>query len=264
MAETIKREIRGTDRRGGAVIDDISYPGPDDEPVVAYLVHPTTIDAPGAGAALLAWHWYDPKAPDGNRTQFVDEAVDLAGLGVVSLLPQGRFPWAADPSGAAADTAAIEAEVGRMRHGLDLLAGDSAVDAGRLALVGHDFGAMLAAVAAASEVRLRALVLIAATPRWADWFLPFWDIADDRIDYLRALRRLDPIGCIGEASPAAVLFQFARNDFYIAPMTTLEFRSAAPDGAEVLTYDGADHDMRLPGIRADRRAFLARHLDLAG
>lgn len=39
---------------------------------------------------------------------------------------------------------------------------------------------MLAAVAAAEEARLRALVIVAATPRWGDWFLPFWQIADDR------------------------------------------------------------------------------------
>ena len=38
-------------------------------------------------------------------------------------------------------------------------------------VVGHDFGGMLAAVEAADEDRLTALVIVAATPRWADWFL---------------------------------------------------------------------------------------------
>ena len=73
-------------------------------------------------------------------------------------------------------------------------------------------------------------MLIAATPRWADWFLPFWPIPDDRIDYLRALRPLDPIERIGSVGDAEVLFQFGRRDFFIAPMTGLEFRGAAPDG----------------------------------
>ncbi len=117
-------------------------------------------------------------------------------------------------------------------------------------------------VAAAEEDRLRALVLIAATPRWGDWFLPFWPIEEDRIDYLRAIRSLDPIECIGKAAPAAVLMQFGRRDFFIAPMSGLEFRGAAPEGTELKPYD-AEHDMRLPEIRADRRAFLARHLGFA-
>ena len=137
-----------------------------------------------------------------------------------------------------------------------------AVDPTRLAVVGHDFGGMLAAVAAAEEDRLRAVVLIAATPRWGDWFLPFWAIEEDRIDYLRAIRPLDPIECIADAAPAAVLMQFGRHDFFIAPMSGLEFRGAAPEGTVLNPYD-AEHDMRLPEIRADRRAFLARHLGFA-
>jgi hypothetical protein len=118
---------------------------------------------------------------------------------------------------------------------------------------------MLATVAAAEESRLRALVIVAATPRWGDWFLPFWQIADDRIEYLRAMRPLDPIERIAESGPAHVLFQFAERDFYIAPMSALEFQRAAPNGSELRTYE-TGHDMRLAKIRADRRAFLARVL----
>jgi hypothetical protein len=121
---------------------------------------------------------------------------------------------------------------------------------------------MLAAVAAPDVADLRALVLIAATPRWGDWFLPFWPIADDRIDYLRALRPVDPIERVGAVRDAAILFQFGRRDFFIAPMTGLEFRAGAPEGAELLPYDD-EHGMRDPQVRADRIAFLRRTLALA-
>ena len=215
-----------------------------------------------SGAAVLAWHWLDTEAPDGDRTQFLDEAVELAGLGVTSLLPQGRFPWSIAPSTAAADAAAIEAEVDRLLVGLELLAAAPGVDAGRIGLVGHDFGGMLATVAASRRPGLRGLVVIAATPRWGDWLLPFWPIADDRIDYLRALRPLDPIELVGRVAPTPVLFQFGRQDFFIATMTGLEFRAAAAEGTELLPYDD-DHGMRRPEVRADRRAFLARVLELA-
>ena len=260
-------EIRtlGTTERAGALVDDVAFPGPDGSDVEAYLVRPGNDggDSAPAGPGIVLWHWLDSEAPDGNRTQYLDEAAGLAVAGVVSLLPQGRFPWGIAPDNAAADVVEIEAEVGRLRTGLDLLADRPDVDPSRLAIVGHDFGGMLAAVAAAEETRVRALVIVAATPRWGDWFLRFWRIADDRIDYLRALRPLDPIERIGGVGPAAVLNQFAERDFFIAPMTALELHRAAPEGSELAWYD-TGHDMRLPEIAVDRRRFLGRHLGFGG
>ena len=250
----------GRASRGPVVIEDIAIDAGVDPPIEAFLVGRERADG-GAGPAVLAWHWFDTVSDDSDRTQFVDEAVELAHRGVTTLLPQGRFPWSSPPTGSSADRAAIEAEVGRIHAGIALLGALPTVDSTRLALVGHDFGGMFAAVAAPDVAGLRALVLIAATPRWGDWFLPFWPIPDDRIDYLRALRPLDPIERIAALGDARVLFQFGRRDFFIAPMTGLEFKGAAPDGAELLPYDD-EHAMRDPQIRADRVAFLLRALDL--
>jgi len=51
----------------------------------------------GRGAAVLFLHCFATEEPDGNRTQFRDEAIDLARQhGVVSIVPQGRFPWSDD------------------------------------------------------------------------------------------------------------------------------------------------------------------------
>jgi pimeloyl-ACP methyl ester carboxylesterase len=273
----IEPRIISTEARGAALVDDLRFDGPDGLEVEAYLVRAAATTVPGAspepaalrgtepdarGAGILMWHWLDDQAPDGDRTQFLDEAADLAARGAVCLLPQGRFPWTTPPTGAAADSAAILAEVGRLRAGLDLLAARPEVDPARLAVVGHDFGGMLAAIEAADDDRLRALVLVAATPRWGDWFLAFWPIEEDRIDYLRLMRPLDPIEVIARAGPAEILFQYGRSDFYIAAMSGLEFHGAAPSASELLAYD-TGHDMRLPEIRADRAAFLARTLRLA-
>ena len=262
---TVDYRSIGRKTRGPVVIDDIAIDAGDDPPIEAFLVAPASPDGGGGqgppGPAILAWHWFDTAADDNDRTQFVDEAVELAGRGLTSLLPQGRFPWSTPPSGADADRAAIEGEVARIHAGVAVLRAMDTVDPGRIALVGHDFGGMFAAVAAPDVADLRALVLIAATPRWGDWFLPFWPIPDDRLDYLTALRSLDPIERIGGVGDVRVLFQFGRRDFFIAPMTGLEFRAAAPDGAELLPYDD-DHAMRDPQVRADRRAFLLHALDL--
>ena len=263
MADPIVWRSRSVERRGEALLEDGTYRGPDGEGVEAFLVRPSRVEEGTAGPGIVAWHWFDPKAPDGDRTQFIDEAVELATRGMVVLLPQGRFPWAADPSGALTDVASIDAEVGRLRAGVDLLATLDGVDARRLGVVGHDFGGMLAVLETADDDRPRALVVIAATPRWGDWFLPFWDIPDDPIEYLRALRPIDPIERIGDVA-ADVLFQFAGDDFFIAAMSALEFRSAAREGTEHRTYPGMDHAMRSDEARRDRIDFLARCLELAG
>jgi dienelactone hydrolase len=60
----------------------------DDQPP-AFLVRPA--DAGSSHPAVLWLHWLGHNRS--NRTQFLAEAVRLAQQGVVSLLPQGVFPW---------------------------------------------------------------------------------------------------------------------------------------------------------------------------
>jgi pimeloyl-ACP methyl ester carboxylesterase len=226
----------------------------------AYLVEPV---AGARGPGLVFLHWFDTEAPDGNRSQFLDEASALArAYGAVSILPQGRFPWTAAPTDAGADSERIRAEVERHRAALDLLAAHDDVEAGRIGLVGHDFGAMHGVILAAEDARVAATVMIAATPRWGDWFLPFWPIAGDRWDYLRALAPLDPISRVADLAPRPVLLQFARDDFFIAAMTGLELHRAAGDPKDIKSYD-ADHGVREPQAAVDRAEFLGRHLGWA-
>jgi pimeloyl-ACP methyl ester carboxylesterase len=208
---------------------------------------------------VVWWHWLDTEAPDGNRTQFLEEAGGHTDEGTVSLLIQGRFPWKVGPSGSGADAKEIADEVLRLRRGLDLLAARPDVDAARLAVVGHDFGGMLAILALAVDPRPIGAVILAPAPRWGDWFLPFWRIEEDRIDYLRALRPFDPIERVAAIAPRPLLFQFAEHDFYLAPMVELEFRRAAGETDELKRYPGG-HDLKVDAARDDRRAFLARIL----
>ena len=240
-------------------VEDIVYGGD----VAAWLVRPA--DATTRCAGIVLWHWLSTEEPIGTRDEFVEEARDLAGRGAVCLLPQGRFPWTIPPRGSTADRAQIEAEVARLSRGLDLLAAREDVDDGRLALVGHDFGAMLAVIAATREDRVRAAVLIAPTPRWADWFLPFWPIEEPRLEYLRALEPLDPIEHMSALPPRPVLLQMARRDFYVPVMAAHELRAAAGDAGaaaiSLLTYE-AEHDMDVEEARADRRSFLGDVLGL--
>lgn len=262
----MRARTEGIDGVTAVMVDDISFDGGVGAPgpVTAYLVRPgEPAPRPRSCAAILFWHWLDTEAPDGDRTQFRDEAAALAARGVVSLLPQGRFPWTEPPTGSAADIARIGQEVARLRAGLDLLVARPEVDPDRISIVGHDFGGMLAIVAAAQDERVRSLVVIAATPRWSDWFLPFWPIEEARLEYLRATAPVDPIERIGRVAPRPILLQYGRSDFYIAVMAAYGLRRATGSEATDLKLYDAEHDMRHPDARSDRDAFLARTLGLA-
>lgn len=248
--------------RSAAEVEDVTYPSRAGQ-VSAWLVRPGDGADRPRSAGLVMWHWLDSEAPDGNRDEFLDEARGLAERGFVSLLPQGSFPWSIEPTGSTRDAAEIRAEVARLRAGLDLLAAREDVDAQRLAVVGHDFGAMYGVLAAAEDDRIRAAVLIAPTPRWGDWSLPFWPIEEDRIDYLSAMRPVDPVERIAAVAPRPILLQLAQRDFFIPLMAGFELRRAAggPDLVDLRTYD-AEHDVRVEDARADRAAFLGRVLAL--
>jgi dienelactone hydrolase len=221
----------------------------------AFLTRPR---GTGDGSGVLFLHWFD-EAPNANRTQFLHEAEGLADRGVVSLLPQLMFPWSSPPDSARADVEQIEAEGLALIAAIDHLQTREDVDPERIAIIGHDFGAMHGVLLAA-KIDPACVVMIAPTPRWADWFLRFWPIQGDRFDYMRSLDPFDPINAVQQLS-CPVLFQFGRHDFYIAAMAGTELFSAANEPKLMIPYE-ADHSMEIPEAKTDRLAFLAEHLGI--
>lgn len=221
--------------------------------VEAYIVEP--VAQPRAGALFL--HWLGEHRSD--RTQFLSEARDLARRGVRCVLPAGRLPWGPDPVDAETDVANIELEQRRLGAALDRLGG-GLLDGAPLALVGHDFGAMHGLLLASRQPRFAAVVAVAATPRWGDWFLRFWKVRGDRFDYLRRLAPYDPVTAAGSLK-TPVLWQFSERDYFIAPMSAVELARASSDAPAIEWYK-ADHAMRSARARAARATFLARELRL--
>jgi pimeloyl-ACP methyl ester carboxylesterase len=247
-------------RIGPATVVDVALDVAGADPVEAYAVEPGGV--PGrasvpARAGVLFLHWLGEHHND--RSQFLTEAVALAALGVRSVLPAGRLPWLVPPTDAESDAANIELEIRRLERAFAELARPLGPKA-PIALVGHDFGATHGIGLAARESRIEALVVIAAPPRWADWFLPFWPIAGDPIEYRRRLAPLDPVTVIA-ATKAEILFQFSRRDFYLAPMSGRELARGAGRDVGLEWYE-ADHAMRSSRARAARLAFLRRTLVL--
>jgi pimeloyl-ACP methyl ester carboxylesterase len=119
---------------------------------------------------------------------------------------------------------------------------------------------MSGALLLARRPRIGAAVLIALSPRWADWFLPFWKVDGDPFDYARTLAPLDPIEAVKRVD-IPVLLQFSQRDYYIAPMSAVRLQRATRRESTLELYD-ADHAMRSAKARASRTAFLRRELRL--
>jgi pimeloyl-ACP methyl ester carboxylesterase len=219
--------------------------------LIDFDVVPAADERPIIGGVLWL-HWFAPQEGGDDKTQFADEARDLAEDGVVSVLPQLVFPWKVDPESSSADSAQIEAELGRLGQAVDRL-----VDLGapRIVLVGHDYGAMHGLLLMSRDSRLIGGVVVAPSNRWADWNVRFWKLDEDRLDYMRALRPLDPIEHVASIAPRPLLMQFADRDFFIAGMDAAELYRAAGEPRRIEEYD-ADHAMHNEKARADRRAFI--------
>ncbi|HEX7182763.1 MAG TPA: alpha/beta fold hydrolase [Thermoanaerobaculia bacterium] len=239
----------GTETRGGARVVDLSYASPLGGRVPAFLVLPG--QAEGRRPAVLFLHH-----GQGNRSTFLDEAVMLAGHGVVSLLieapflrpeyqDQPRTPW--DPQ---RDRKEQIQGVVDLRRGLDLLAARPEVDASRMAYIGHSLGATLGGTLAGIERRPVAYVLMAGLPAnarsWSQaenlYGVAFRSLltAEQQEAYVKALAPIDAVHYVGRAAPAKLLLQFARHDELISPWDAEVYIQAASEPKEVQWYD-TDH-----------------------
>src|SRR3982751_5618328 len=117
-------------------VQQLTYAQLDGARNAATLVTPAAAsEAPRPGILFL--HWYEPPRPTSNRTEFLAEAVALAGDGVTSLLVD--TPWSAEQwfptRDAARDyefTARMTKNVGRA---LDALLAQPGIDKSRVAIV---------------------------------------------------------------------------------------------------------------------------------
>jgi len=260
-AKPLDIRVAGTETRGMVHIDDISFASLEGGRTAAYLVTPPG-RAKAAGALFV--HWYESESPLSNRKQFLSEAVELAQHGLVSLLV--ATPWS-DPQwyqkrDVARDYENSIQEVRELRRALDVLAAQPRVDRNRMALVGHDFGAMYGILAAASEKRMSAVALQAFTGSFSDWFLYNQKqlTPDARQRVIDRLAPLDPVKFVSQLGSTPVLLQFAEKDFYV-PRDHAEALYAAVRGPKQILWYPAGHGLNDQASQ-DRQKWLRQALKL--
>jgi dienelactone hydrolase len=272
-----------TETRGAAEVVDLSYASPLGGRVPAYLVRPRRGGAATAAVGKAAAPAPPTRHPaavfvhlgQGNRGTFLDEAVDLGGRGLVSLLIGAPFtrpehPKAKSPFDGEQDRRDFVQAAIDVRRGFDLLAARDDVDATHLGYVGHSFGATIGGPLLATEPRVQAWVLMAGFAAQTRELstgdglagLAFRTLlaADDQQRYLATLAPIDSVRFLPHAPPAPILFQFARRDEYVAPWDAALWQQARRGPYDVVWYDTGhtfDADARL-----DRDAWLLRQLGL--
>ncbi|HSK88577.1 MAG TPA: dienelactone hydrolase family protein [Anaerolineales bacterium] len=229
---------------------------------VAEMFHPA---GDGSYAAILYVHWYEPSSPDSNRTQFQEEAREMARSGTVCLLIEtlwSDIDFFLKRTQKEDLRNSVE-EVVNIRRALDLLLSQPNVDAQRVAYVGHDFGGMYGVLAGSLDRRPAYYVVMAATPRFPDWYLYSPKLEGEaREVFIRQMSEIDPIAHIPNLAPAAVLFQFGTDDFHVPEERAEEFFAAAKTPKEMKLYE-AGHGLN-EDATVDRKAWLKAKLNLQG
>jgi len=271
------RQYEPTRSVDGITVRSVTYASPISGRVTAFIVAPRR---PGRYAGVLYGHW-----ALGDRAEFLPEAIELAGSGVVSILPDATFTrppqWRVGAPGSALDhpeqNAALERHaVVDMRRALDVLVSQPDVDASRIAYVGHSFDASLGGILGAVDQRIRALVLDAGDgndTNLSDAFLRgAWHALDNRTflesslskgqvqHYLSAMQPFNADNFIGSIE-APIFMQYADSDAYVSRAMATDYARHAPPNTRVTWYVGG-HELNDPRARRDRLQWLARVLKI--
>lgn len=259
----------GTESRGEARVYDITYASPKGGDVPAYLVVPAKAKRPFA--AIVWGHWYWQNSEMRNRKQFLDEAVALAQVGVVSLLTDGPVARPGHiqdrtPLNEQQATDMVQ-QVIDMRRGLDLLLARKDVDPKRIAFVGHSYNASVGAILSGVDRRFQAFVLMASTmsdevDQKSEEYQNFRKkVGPEKFDsFMAAHSYLDCGRYVSHAAPAIVFLQYATQEDFLTPERAREYERVVSEPKRFKLYE-APHALNKEA-RRDRIAFLTEQLKL--
>ena len=250
------REV-SSEQRGEVTVRDVAFsPSPGRE-VKAFLVAPK---GNGPFAGILWVHWLGEDKS--NRSQFLEEAVELAPKGAVSLLVDAM--WSAPhwfgkriPE---KDYENSIRQVIELRRAVDVLLSQSNVDKTRLGFVGHDYGAMYGMLMAGVDQRINTFVFIAATQSLNDWAF-LGPQPKSKAAYLKQNSNLELTDYLRQVRNGSKFFQFGKGDFYVSPADAMVLFAAAPEPKQRKMYE-ASHKMELNDIVKDRDEWLVKQLKL--
>jgi hypothetical protein len=120
---------------------------------------------------------------------------------------------------------------------------------------------MYGVLAGSLDQRPTQYVVMAATPRFPDWYLYLPKLEGDaREAFIRQMAEIDPIAHVSSLAPAEVYFQFATDDFHVPKDRAEEFFAAAGEPKGMKWYE-TGHELNADA-RHDRIDWLNQKLSL--
>jgi dienelactone hydrolase len=236
-------------------VHDVSYRS-GNHTIQAYLVVPR--GAQRLPAVVFA------HGSGGDRRELLGLAAELAKRGVVALTISApsqsvtRTPRTIDGLLDQARSMTV-GDVVAVRRAVDLLQTLPEVDAERIGYVGWSLGARLGAVLAASEPRIKALVLVSAGAEPLSAFVAQAPTGA-RHRVRTVLGSVDPLRYIAWAKSGSLLLEDGRRDEVVPQAALQNVVHAAPRGTAVHWYD-APHALNQPAYR-DAFDWLAEKLPI--
>jgi dienelactone hydrolase len=239
------------EERDHVVIADCRFDNAEGDQVVGYLVRPT-----GPAAAGVVY-----QHSTGGREAFLPEAIQVAEAGGIGL----TLPIAA--TGEMVPN--IRRSIFAIRRAADLLQTQYGVL--RLGCVGHSFGAMMAGTISGIDRRFRCFAfdsgLSGLSFHYRESEYPEIKNAREAMTpaqyepMLAEMAPYDAINFVGDAAPAALLFQSARFDASVSRAASEKFYAGGSEPKELHWYDSG-HVINDVAALADRARFLAHWLEL--
>ncbi len=238
--------------RGNVTVAEIVYPSQGPDNVTGFIVRPPKPEQDAAGIVFMHG------GGSGKGSDFLPDARMLARRGAVALTIDSPFARSTDEKirkGTAELEPTYETMVQNVQdvlRGLDILVDQFGVDPERLAVVGYSKGAQPAALAAALDPRVRALVLMAGFAHPSG--LPM-----DR-EAQKLFGAIDTVDFVDNLAPTRLLLQGAEFDSII-PRSEMELLAEAASKPKEIRWYDADHDLG-PQAALERRAWLVEQLSL--
>ena len=237
--------------RGKVAVVEVVYPSNGPDNVTGFVASELVREKHPAGVVF---------AHGGRRSasDFLADATAVAARGAVALTIDSPFVRSPDKKireGTADLVPTYETMVQYVQdllRALDILVDQYGADPERLAVVGYSMGAQPAALAAALDPRVRALVLMAGLAHPSG--LP----SDPREQEL--FGAIDTVDYVDNLAPTRLLLQGAEYDSVI-PHREMELLERAASKPKEIRWYNADHDLG-PQAARERRAWLVEQLDL--
>jgi dienelactone hydrolase len=238
-------------------VEDVSFAGPSDTRLTAYLVTPAS---PGRHPAVVYAH-----GAGGDRQELLDEARYMAERGAVTLTldmiysPSRAKPLPSTGLEALRVNSDLEVEcVKEVRRTVDLLQSLDSVDEDRIGYVGWSQGARMGALTSGIEHRIKAFDLIAGGAAPVSEYVEAAPV-ELQSEVREILEKTDSLHYVGLAKPSALLFQLGRDDDVVPEAALRALARAGSEPKEVRWYDSG----HIPSEKAwaDSRRWLAAELD---